>query len=339
MPKRRPLFFRIISIIWRNWLLSAVTVVGLILAGFFVWYQLGLQALPAAEATTFRIGQGDSLQTIATHLQEQGLIRNREAFMVYVAFHGLLRRMQSGVYAIPAHAAGGQIADMIAHGQVNAKQLTIPEGVTVAKIRELAAAQGISEDSFNAALGQTYDFSFLKGRPAGVGLEGYLFPDSYTVNADTSAGELVKVMLTTFETKAESYQRAFEAEGLTLHQGITLASMVEKEVASDSDRRMVAGIFLNRIKAGQALQSDVTVNYAAALLGVGFSTTLDSPYNTYKNPGLPIGPICNPGLSAIEAAAHPNVTDYQYFLAGKDGKTHFTKTFEEHQQNIAQYLK
>ncbi len=143
MPKPRRLFYRTISIVWRNWLLSAMTVVALALGAFYIWFQLGLTPVAGSHGGTFRVGQGDSIQTIATNLQASGYIHSRQAFLAYVAFHGLLRRMQSGVYLIPDHSGAGVIAEMIAHGRVNTKRLTVPEGVTIAKVKELAATAGV----------------------------------------------------------------------------------------------------------------------------------------------------------------------------------------------------
>jgi UPF0755 protein len=134
------------------------------------------------------------------------------------------------------------------------------------------------------------------------------------------------------------YTQAFAAEGLTLHQGLTLASVIEKEVHSPADRPIVAQVFLKRFKTGMPLGSDVTTQYAADQLHVPFDTNLDSHYNTRRYPGLPPGPICSPGLGALDAAARPATTDYLYFLSDKNGKTYFAKTYAEHQQNIVKYL-
>ncbi len=170
-------------------------------------------------------------------------------------------------------------------------------------------------------------------------MEGYLYPDSYDLPLNPDAKQLVGQMVDNFDKKVTPQLRTvYAAEGLTLHQAVTLASIVEKEVPSTSDRQIVAGIFLKRLQLGMPLESDVTVHYAADQLGVDFSTNLDSPYNTYKHAGLPPAPICNPGIGALTAVATPTSSDYLYFLAGSDGNTHFAKTFAEHQQNIQKYL-
>jgi UPF0755 protein len=147
-------------------------------------------------------------------------------------------------------------------------------------------------------------------------------------------------MLDTFskQVDASNIPSGFAAEGLSLHQGVTLASIVETEVSNPPDQAMVAQVFLNRIKAGMPLQSDVTVDYASQLTGLPFSVTLNSPYNTYLNKGLPPGPICSPGLSAMGAVAHPTPNNYLYFVADKNGTTHYATTFAQQEQNIQLYL-
>jgi UPF0755 protein len=313
----------------------------LVLAGCVTWYELQLRPTDGIRTQTFKITQGQSVKDIAGSLQSQGFVRNAYAFEVYVTIHGLRPRLQSGVYSPKDHAGAKEIATMIASGRVDAKRLTIPEGVNLKKIKELAAAQGIKTVDLDAALAayrSTNASPVIAAIPGGIGLEGYLFPDTYSVSGDTPAKDLVLSMVSNMETHLADLKAGMAAQGLTEHQGLTLASVVEKEVSGEADRKIVAGIFLNRIKAGQPLQSDVTVIYAAEVMNRGFDLSLDSPYNTYKIPGLPIGPICSPGLTALQAVASPTYTDYHYFLAGKDGKTHYAVTFAEHQQNIAKYL-
>jgi len=215
----------------------------------------------------------------------------------------------------------------------------VPEGYRLTQIEVAAASLGISTADFKAALAAPHAQSFLSDKPDDVDLEGYLFPDSYQIEPGTTANALVNMMLDNFGRRVgPDYVQAYAAEGLTLHQGLTLASIVEREVSNPADRPIVAQIFLKRYKAGQLLGSDVTAQYAASLLGVPFNINLDSHYNTRRYPGLPPGPICNPGLGSMDAVAHPAATDYAYFLTGKDGKTYFAKTYAEHQQNIAKHL-
>jgi UPF0755 protein len=310
-----------------------------IIAFAYISYRIGL--LPAAKsgaAQEFRVSAGENAPDIATRLKAAGLIRSRNAWVTYVNFHGLRSRLKTGLFLLHPTDSGTTIAGELASGKVLTRHLVVPEGYRLSQIESAAAAVGISKAAFEAALGASHSQSFLAGKPANVDLEGYLFPDSYDISADTTAATLVNAMLDNFGTRVgPEYVQAFAAEGLTLHQGLTIASIVEREVNSSVDKPIVAQIFLKRLKTGMDLGSEVTARYAADLLGVPFSTTVNSPYNTLDHPGLPPGPICSPGLTSLDAAAHPAGTDYLYFITGADHKDHFAHTFAEHEQNIAKY--
>jgi UPF0755 protein len=303
-------------------------------------YRLDLHPVAATGATKeFMVNPGENAQTIATHLAAAGLIRNRNAFITYVNLHGLRPRLKLGRYLLAPTMSAEHIADLIAAGKTLTKRLIVPEGYRLSQIETAAADLGISKADFAAALAAPHPQSFLAGKPAGVSLEGYLFPDSYEITSTTTATQLVGTMLTTFGTRVgPEYAQAFAAEGLTLHQGLTLASVVEREINIPADRPIVAQIFLKRLKIGMPLGSDVTTQYASDLAGVPFNLSVNSPYNTRKFAGLPPGPICSPGLSALDAVTHPAATDYLYFLTGKDGKTYFGKTLAEHEANITKHL-
>lgn len=320
--------------------LVVACIVGLGLTGSYLAYRFGLQPVSSDTTTvSFTISAGQNAPAIATALKSAGLIRDRNAFVSYVNFHGLRAKLKTGVYELSPSMSANAIADRIAGGRTLTRQLVVPEGYTLSQIETAAVAAGISKSDFQAALKANYNYAFLAGKPAGVPLEGYLFPDSYSLNAGTTAQQMVELMLTTFADRVgPEYIQAFTAQGLTLHQGLTLASIVEREVNIAADRPVVAQIFLKRFKSGQSLGSDVTTEYAAKLLGVPFNIDINSPYNTRRFAGLPPGPICSPGLSALDAVARPATTDYLYFLSGKDGKTYFAKTYSEHQGNIIKYL-
>lgn len=342
MLKQLQSYFRTIWTTFNRYMLWVPLAAILIVAGSFTWYQLELRPVQRQHVQIFRVEKGESARSISGKLESQGFIRNAYAFEIYITIHGQRSRLQTGTYSPPEGAGAKEIANMLATGKVNAKRLTVPEGSTLAKIRELAQAQGIARPDFDAELTAARASGahpVLAQIPSGISMEGYLFPDTYTISGDTPAKDLVASMLANLESNLKQAEAGFATQGLTLHQGLTLASVVEKEVSGESDRKVVAGIFLNRLRTGQRLESDVTTIYAANLIGVSFSTALDSPYNTYRADGLPVGPICNPGLSALLAVANPTATDYHYFLSGKDGKTYFATTFAEHQQNIDKYLR
>ncbi|HSX03037.1 MAG TPA: endolytic transglycosylase MltG [Candidatus Saccharimonadia bacterium] len=323
-----------------RWSSGLIVLLALMVAGGYGWYRLELQpaALDGADQR-FEVKAGQRAPDIATNLKAAGLIRDRNAFITYINFHGLRAHIEAGVYALSPTESTVTIANILAKGKIDAHSLVVPEGSRITDIEQLAAAQGITKADFEAALAAPHTQAFLSGKPANVSLEGYLFPDSYRLTANETAATLVDQMLATFGQKVgPEYAQAFTAEGLTLHQGLTLASIVEKEVNNAQDRPIVAQIFLKRLGQNTTLGSDVTARYAADLLGVAFSTNVDSPYNTRRFPGLPPGPICSPGLAALDAVAHPANTDYSYFLTGKDGKTYYAHTYAEHQANIAKYL-
>ena len=312
----------------------------LFISALYVDYRLGLRPVSGSGvAKEFTVAPGDNAPRIAQHLVDAGLLRSRNSFVTYVNFHGLRPRLEVGTYMIAPSLSGNAIAELLAGGRTTTKRLIVPEGYTISQIKALAIADGLSSVGLTTALAAPHTQSFLAGKPASVDLEGYLFPDSYQIDGATTASGLINQMLDTFGQRVgPEYTQAFAAEGLSLHQGLTLASIVEREVNIATDRPIVAQIFLKRLKLGQALGSDVTAKYAADLLGVPFNVNLDSPYNTRRVVGLPPGPICNPGLGSMDAVAHPANTDYLFFLSGKDGKTHFAKTYAEHQANIAKYL-
>jgi UPF0755 protein len=324
---------------WLNWRTGGSIVAGLAVA-IYVIYRLGLQPVAATGAARqFEVKSGQSVPQIATNLKTAGLIRDRNAFITYLNFHGLRGELKAGLYNLSPSMSAPAIAQRLASGHTDINRLVVPEGSRLADIKALATQHGITAADFKAALAAPHSQSFLAGKPATVDLEGYLFPDSYDISPTTTAADLVNTMLDTFGRRVgPEYAQAFAAQGLTLHQGLTLASIVEREVNIATDRPIVTQIFLRRLKEKMPLGSDVTVHYAADLAGVPFNLDINSPYNTRKFAGLPPGPICSPGLGALDAVAHPAATDYLYFLTGKDGKDYFARTYAEHQRNIALHL-
>lgn len=328
---------------WLAWLAATGLVAFGLLLAVVAWYQFQLRPVDrkSQSVQTYVLVAGTKVDKIAEQLAAKHLIRNQQAFVLYVTTTGRRTRLQAGSYELSPADSSQQIAEIIVGGRVAANKFVVPEGVTNAKLQRLAVERGISPTEFAAALGDSYPNRFLAGRPPAASLEGYLFPDSYAVSKPVQSHELVQSMLNNFgqQLAGTDIEARYASEALTLHQGVTLASIVEKEVSSDADRAMVAQVFLNRLQAGQALQSDVTVAYAAAQLDTEFNLSLNSPYNTYRVKGLPPGPICNPSLSAMRAVAHPTPNNYLYFLADKQGKTHFAVTLAEHEQNVRKYLR
>ena len=293
-----------------------------------------------SDPRAFIIYDGERAPTVASALQKAGLIRDKTAFLTYLNFNGLRNLIKAGTFSLSPALSSQQVASIVTSGKNSLTQLVIPEGDTIKDIEKQAATHGISVASFEEALASVHNQAFLASKPSSIGLEGYLFPDSYDLGSGINAQTLVNRMLDNFGKRVgPSYAQSFSAEGLTLNQGVTLASIVEKEVSNASDRPIVAQIFLKRFHIGMSLGSDVTVKYASDLAGIPFNLNLNSPYNTRLNAGLPPGPICNPGLSAMDAVAHPSATSYLYFVTGTDGVTYYATTLAQHNQNVAAHLK
>jgi len=187
------------------------------------------------------------------------------------------------------------------------------------------------------------EFAFLAGKPPFVSYEGYLFPDTYRFFRGASPEEIVKKLVANLGRRLSEAGiiEKIAGRGTSLHELLTLASVIEKEVRTPEDRRLVADVFRRRLEIGMALQADSTVNYVTGKSVAAASSedvAADSPYNTYKHRGLPPGPICNPGLDAISAALEPQANDYWYFLTDADGGVHYAKTLDEHNANKAKYL-
>lgn len=324
----------------RRLIIGAVVAALVVGVSLYAKYRVDLRPVATSGASkTFQIKAGENAPLIARRLYDAGLIRNRTSFVTYVNLHGLRAQLKVGSYSLAPTLSSTQIAGKLAGGQTITRRLVIPEGYRLSQVKTSATAVGLNAASFNAALIAPHSQTFLAGKPASVDLEGYLFPDSYEVGATSTSTQLVNAMLDNFARKVgPEYVQAFAAQGLTLHQGLTLASIVEREVSIKADRPIVAQIFLKRFKMGMPLGSDVTTQYASDLLGVPFNLDINSPYNTRRFAGLPPGPICSPGLGSLDAVAQPAKTDYLYFLSGKDGKTYYGKTYAEHQANIVRHL-
>jgi len=292
----------------------------------------------------FSITPGESTPTIARQMEASGIIRSRWAFSVYVELHGLRRKIEAGYYELSPADSTVTNAKIVARGIVVNKAFLVREGETIQQIENQAASTWLRGVDLPTALGDSYPNTFLAQRPASSSLEGYLFPDTYEIAPSTSPHQLIQAMLNNFGQKVTpGIVTGMAAKGLTLHQGITLASIIQSEVSHPADMPVVAQIFYKRLSLGMPLESSVTAFYGADQLGLTNVTeanaaSVNSPYNTYIHTGLPPGPISNPGLAAINAVVSPSNTDYLYFIADKQGNTHFETTFAQHEADVSQYL-
>jgi len=315
--------------------LLAVLVVG---GGVTLW-SLWAPAGPNAEQH-FTVRSGETISSIANHLQADKLIRSAWGFKLYLKLTGKVI-VQPGVYQLSPAYWLPKVASTIASGSTANVTITIPEGYTLEQVAELAASKGVaSQDEFLAtAKNFPPDYDFLKVKPAANSLEGFLFPDTYRL-IKGDATEAIRMMLDNFGVKYQSEIKPNLGDK-NLYEVLTVASLVEKEAKTQTDREQIARVLYNRLAKGMKLDVDATVRYAIndwkkALAKEDLS--IDSPYNTRRYAGLPPTPICNPGMAAIKAALQPPPSDYYYYLTDYQGVTHYAKTLQEHADNKLKYL-
>lgn len=319
---------------------ALLILLGIITAYFF--YFIGTPNSKSATPMVFVVTKGDGVRKVSADLAEKQIISNDFTFMVYLKLSGLSSSIQAGDYSLSGEMNPRTVADILTSGKVTSKKITIPEGWTNDDIGTYLEKEGfVSKASFDAATKKTYDYTFLADKPAGSELEGYLFPDTYQISATADADTIVKTMLDNFDKKlTPSLRASIKGSGMSTFEVVTLASVVEREVFKPEDRKVVAGIFENRLNSGMALESCATIQYVLKSDKPRFSyeeTRVVSPYNTYLNPGLPAGPIGNPGIDSIEAVLFPEKSSYIYFFSAK-GITYYSKTLDEHEEKISKYL-
>jgi len=311
--------------------------------------------------TTFRgkkevvVAQGLGSRAIGALLKQEGVISSKWAFVMYVSLRSEASSLKPGRYEFLDNATIPEIARDLIAGAAREHAITIPEGWTSRDIARFFAEQNIApEDTAMQFLAHPPEdfvrrFVFLSELPRGAGLEGYLFPDTYRVFDSAALQDIAAKMLENFDRKMALDLRAeISRQKKTIFEIITMASLIEKEVASDQDRAVVSGILWKRLSAGIPLQVDATVvyvrNHRSEIINRVSKISLtdkkiDSPYNTYRYRGLPPGPIANPGLSAIRAAIYPKPSSYLYYLSAPDGRTIFSRTLDEHNAAKAKYLR
>lgn len=327
------------------YLLIAATVIALlaIAAGFTAkrYYDNNLKAVSGDSTTkTVTIAAGTPLDKIATTLHDNGLIRSQRVFIIYVKLEGAAGYLQSGTYEFSPSQSTQQIVAQLTHGKVATKLVTILPGQRIDQIRASFVQQGFSEDETDEALEPATHAShpLLKEIPKTPNLEGLLFPDSFQRTETTKPADIVKQSLDLMHKQLTAdIRKAYAAQGLTTYQGIILASVVEGEVANQSERAQAAQVFFKRIKVGMPLGSDVTAFYGSETAGRGRDIAYDTPYNTRLHTGMPPTPVSNVTRSSLEAVAKPADTDWLYFVSGDDGITYFSKTFPEHEALIKQH--
>lgn len=325
-----------------TWVLAGVGVCLLAMTvSVAAWYNWALS--PVSDSTKqvrLVVRSGDTASDIADSLHDHELIRSRLAFGIYTQLSGARGKLQAGGYVLSPNQTVASIVEHLTSGKTDEFNITIPPGLTLDELRDHFKADGFEDAEITMAFNGDYDHPLLASRPEGATLEGYIYPETYRMNADQS---LEALFTRTFDQmykvlQDSGYLAEFTKRNLTIHEGITLASIVQKEVKDPADQKQVAQVFLKRLKEGMQLGSDVTYMYAAEQMGVTGTPSLESPYNTRKYVGLPPGPIANMNPSALEAVAFPAAGDFLYFVAGDgadEGKTFFARTEAEHNANVA----
>jgi UPF0755 protein len=286
------------------------------------------------------IPAGSSPSAIGARLVDAGVVRDPRTFQVALWISGRSRALRAGEYRFDAPLHALDVIDKIARGDVYRRRLTFREGLTITEMAQVFEERGFgSAADFRAAAGNAALIQDLD--PAAADLEGYLFPETYALSRGTTAAAVVAQMVDGFKNALTPEIRSqAAAAGLSVRQLVTLASLVEKETGTPSERPLVAAVYANRMKIGMGMQADPTVIYALEKAG-RYDGNLrredlqfDSPYNTYRYAGLPPGPIAAPGKASLEAAAKPAEVDYLYFVSKNDGSHVFASTLAEHNRNV-----
>lgn len=328
---------------------KVIVVVGIIfflLLGGGIWwlrhvYYDNLSPASASQQNQLvTVPTGATAKDISAMLKDRGLIKTTWAFEWYIRNNNLRDKLQAGSYYLRPNMTVHEIVGILTQGRVATDLITILPAQRIDQVRKGFINAGFSAADVDAALNPANykGHPALVDKPRDAGLEGYLYPESFQKTAESKPENIVAQSLDLMAKKLTPEVRAgFVKHGLTVHEGVTLASIVEQEVGNVNDRPVVAQVLLRRLKEDMSLGSDVTAFYGAIAAGEDPSVSYDSPYNTRLHRGLPPGPISNVSESSLRAVAFPSDTDYLYFVAGDDGSTHFSKTFEEHQALTRKY--
>lgn len=320
-------------------------------SALLLWYDgLLTQPLdPSGTEQAFTVEVGESVDTVANHLQSVGLIQDAEALRAYMIYSGIDTSMQAGDYKLSTALSAMDIAHQLQDATPEEVTFVVLPGWRLEEIADSLPTSGLSvtsDEFLSAAKTPPREYDFLAGANS---IEGFVYPDSYVFARKISVDDMVNTMLRNFSAHLTlDLKNGFQKQGLSVYQAVTLASMVEREAVKEEEQPIIASVYLNRLKIGMKLDADPTVQYA---IGYNFlqqswwtnplsllDLQVNSVYNTYKYPGLPPTPIANPGLGALHAVAFPAETNYYFFRAKCDGSGFhiFAETFDEHLQNACQ---
>ena len=322
--------------------LLAGAVLVLLAAG---WFAIQYNRVPGTEAGTaqFEVEEGWNAGRIAAELKEQELITRKWPFLWGYRLFFAGQSLKAGEYRIETPLSPKQAIQVLIQGQVRLYPMTIPEGLTRRETAQhLSRNYGVEIEAFLEASADPA--GAREWDPLAADLEGYLLPETYHFPRGTTAAEIVDAMLSQFRSQlTEAWEERAAELGLSVRELVILASLVEKETSLAEERGLVSAVFHNRLRIGMKLDCDPTIVYA---LKATDSYTgrlryrdlkLDSPYNTYLYPGLPPGPIANPGRASLEAALYPEDADYLYFVSRNDGSHQFSRTYREHVNAVNTY--
>ncbi len=341
---------------------SAVIIFLAIIFGYVFYRLYFVSPTKDAAVIQFEITDGQSLPIIIKNLQAQKLLANPRFFKWYFKKGGLDKKIQTGIFELQEDLSVKKLAEIITNPETAEIKLTFLEGwnlrdygrylegLGLFQAEELHELAGFPAVDFRQLLNQpTFEkkpfdgIDFLQDKPPYATLEGYLFPDTYFFKKHATIKQIVEKMLENFERKFTPELRAeIKRQKKDIFDIVRVASLVEAEAREEKDRRLASDIIWRRLDLGMPLQLDSTVNYLTGNKKPAISSaeqTIESPYNTYKYQGLPLGPINNPGLESIRAAIYPEKNDYWYFLSGKDGVMRYAKNLAGHNENKNKYLK
>ena len=297
-------------------------IVAVILIGGFLIYQgIYYPIEPGSDETViFLVKKGEGAKEISINLKEQGLIRYSSFFRAYALIENKAEELKAGEYELSPSMNILEIINKLASGDRIKKMITIIEGWTVKDIA-----------------------NYLEVEELDPNLEGYFFPDTYEISPEDGIEEIIEKMFDNFNKKMSlELIEEIASQEKTIHEIVIMASLIEKEVKTFEDKKIVSGILWKRIEAGMPLQVDATIIYITGKKSTKIlqeELEIDSPYNTYRYKGLPFGPICNPGMESILAAIYPESSEYWFYLSTPEGETIFSKSLKEHSEARAKYLK
>lgn len=334
----------------------------LAVGSWFVYSEIYTAEAQEVDVVQFEIKEGETVGVLADRLEQNQVIRQAWLFKKYLVWQGVDKKIKAGQFKVERPITLSRVVESLSQPGVGETKITLIPGWTIRdwaqylegramfqaeETTELIGLPAVNykvETSAPVSVDEFGDLKILKDKPWYLSYEGYLAPETYRIYVDATVKEIIEKLLKQREKQiTEKMWADISKSGRSFQEILTMASILEKEVQTENDKVKVADIFWRRYDMNWALQADSTVHYAVGKSGDVFTTKEDrdstSPWNTYKYPGLPLGPICNPSLESIEAAIYPSKNDYWYFITTLEGEVKYAKTLEEHNVNVSKYLR